>query len=855
MNMRKAEIFGTRLLQKLLPGARRGCRHPMRAVLALVMVGGVGVGWFGSSAGAIDLASVGIKGETGNSASNGVAVNVDGTVAAFYSDANDLIPGDTNAARDVFVRDLTAGTTQRVSVGSSNQQANRASHATGGPPAISADGTIIAFYSDATNLVANDTNGKPDVFVRLRTPGSTERVSVSSSGAQANNASVSPSISADGRFVAFQSQASNLVANDTNNAADIFVRDRTAGSTERICGSVEGNRYSFSPAISANGNFVAFASAATNLVSGDTNRQIDIFVCNRATGAIDRVSVSSSGVEGNGDSILPTISADGRYVAFKSLADNLVGNDRNGVVDVFLHDRTAGTTERISVNRDGGDGNDFSFPPSISNDGRFVGFGSFATNLAPGDNNRSSDVFVRDRMIGVTMMADVNDRGDQANNGTPDVPPSLSRDGKRIGFVSLGSNLVTNDNNAATDVFVAQNPFFGPGKCPDGVCPDGQVCIEGTCIAPTSTPTVTRTPTPKPTATPTRTPTATATFKPCADDSQCPPDKHCRTGFCKIRRPCDDANPAVDRLACFGDREACIGNLCECGADCNLDGFVFVNEINRAVKILGGLVPLGQCTSADINGDGTVMGNEITLAVLNLSEGCTQEGQPLVFAHDRGGMVTLTVGPATAAPGDTATISLDISGGQGEVATVQLDLLFDPSVVEVGAGACALDPRLTEHVLSVTQPNDPPAPAGLQRLRIFLGDLSAPVAAFADGRIATCAFHVKPGASAATLTLAADRMNVGDARGDVFGSQTVSGGVSILLPTPIPAPIPTARPFCPGDCNGDGEVFVDEITMAVRIMAGETPLSECTAADADGDGEVFVTDVTRAVASLGLGCP
>jgi hypothetical protein len=258
-----------------------------------------------------------------------------------------------------------------------------------------------------------------------------------------------------------------------------------------------------------------------------------------------------------------------------------------------------------------------------------------------------------------------------------------------------------------------------------------------------------------------------------------------------------------------------------------------------------------------MNGDGKVMGNEITLAVINLGEGCTQEGQPLIFAHDRGGMVTLTVGSVSGAAGEEATVSLDVSGGEGEVSTAQLDLLFDPNVLEVGnAGtACVKNPRLAEHVLSATLPDDPPAPQGLRRLRLFVGDLTAPIATFSDGGIAQCTFRIKPGAGTTGITLAADRLNVGDARGNTFGAQAVSGGVSILLPTPTPEPVPTPRPFCPGDCDADGEVFVNEVTLAVRILAGEAPLSDCPAADADGDGEVFVTDVTRAALSLGLGCP
>jgi len=335
----------------------------------------------------------------------------------------------------------------------------------------------------------------------------------------------------------------------------------------------------------------------------------------------------------------------------------------------------------------------------------------------------------------------------------------------------------------------------------------------------------------------------------------CNPDQHCRGGTCKNERACDDQDPAVDRHACF-DRETCINNQCECGGDCNLDGFVFVNEINKAVKILNNLAPLSQCFEADIDGDGNVMGNEITLAVINLGQGCTQEGRPLTFSHDRGGMVTLTVGAVAGAPGDSVNVPIDLSGGHGEVATAQLDLLFDPNALSIDdpGSACVKDGRLTEHVFSAIVTNSPPAPDGLQRLRLFIGDIAPPVATFEDGRLITCTFQVKSSATTQQLALAADRLNVGDAHGDVFGSQAVSGGVSILVPTPTPAVV-SNHPFCPGDCDGDGEVLVNEITVGVRIMAGEVALSECPAADADGDGEVFVTDISRAVISLGSGCP
>lgn len=799
----------------------------------------------------VRLLSAATNGGPGNAVSVGVGIDELGETVGFYSDATNLVPMDSNQARDIFVREVASGATERVSVSSAGGQANGPSHRGGGAVALSSDGSVIAFYSEATNLVSGDTNRQADVFVRLRSLNVTQRVSLASGGGQGNGASVLPAISGDGRLIVFQSAANNLVPNDTNDSTDIFVHDRISGITERVC-DVQPNLGSSAAAISRDGTVVAFASGATNLVNGDTNAKIDIFVCELGTGRVQRVSVTSNGDQGNGDSILPALSADGRFVGFKSIATNLVEGDFNNVVDVFVHDRVTGVTERVSVNQNGGNASDFSFPPSLSSDGRFVAFGSAATNLIPNDSNHVSDVFVRDRQIGVTVVVDVNDRGELSNGGTPDAPPAISGDGKRVAFTSFATNLVPEDHDTTGDVYLGQNPFFGPNSCPDGMCPEGSVCVRGFCVTPTPTRTVTRTPTATRTGTPTPTPTPTPTFRMCVDDSDCKPDEHCRGGTCKKKRECDDSDPTIDRLMCF-DREACIGGLCECGGDCNLDGFVFGNEVTNAVYVLGGLLPLDQCSASDINGDGEVMGNEITQAVLNLARGCVQEGQPLIFAHDRGGLVTLTI-EADTGVGGAVTVSVSASGGGGEIATVQLDLLFDPSVLGIGnpGEACALHPRLqATHTLLATLPGSPSTPDGLQRLRLFAGDLSDPIAMFEDGPVVSCSFRVTTEAPTATV-LGADRLNVGDARADTFGTQASGGGISLLIPTPGPAE--ESAVSCAGDCNRDGEVFGNEITTVVQMMAGQVLLSECPAGDSDGDGEVTVTDVTRAVISLGRGC-
>ncbi|NIQ99396.1 MAG: calcium-binding protein, partial [Gemmatimonadales bacterium] len=216
-----------------------------------------------------------------------------------------------------------------------------------------------------------------DVFVRDRLAGTTERVSVSSAGAQADYCSEDPAISADGRYVAFSSEATNLVAGDTNEAEDIFVHDRDTDATERVSLTNAGGEASHGsrfPAISANGRHVVFVSCATNLVAGDTNAKPDVFMRDRTLSTTERVSVSSAGAQGNMCSSLGGVSADGRYVAFDSVATNLVLGDTNGWWDVFVRDLVSDTTERVSLSSGGAQGDNTSTDPVISSDGRFVAF-------------------------------------------------------------------------------------------------------------------------------------------------------------------------------------------------------------------------------------------------------------------------------------------------------------------------------------------------------------------------------------------------------------------------------------------------------------------------------------------------
>jgi len=395
--------------------------------------------------------SVASDGTQANGGSFTPSISADGRYVAFASIAVNLVSGDTNGVQDIFVHDRQTGQTTRVSVASGGAQANGPSF----DPSISADGRYVAFASLATNLVSGDTNDHRDIFVHDRQTGQTTRVSVASGGAQANGPSFDPSISADGRYVAFASNASNLVSGDTNNTGDIFVHDRQTGATTRVSigpGGTQANRGSLAPSISADGRYVAFHSDATNLVSGVTNGTTHIFVHDRQTGATTRVSVASDGTEGNSGSIKPSISADGRYVAFQSIATNLVSGCTNGTQHIFVHDRQTGQTTCVSVASDGTEGNSGSNNPSISANGRYVAFQSQANNLVSGDTGFITDIFIHDRQTGVTTRVSIAFDGTEANNVSS--APSISADGRYIAFESNASNLVNGDTNGNQDIFV-----------------------------------------------------------------------------------------------------------------------------------------------------------------------------------------------------------------------------------------------------------------------------------------------------------------------------------------------------------------------------------------------------------------
>lgn len=418
------------------------------------MVWTVAAGWAAvSGTERLSLDPSGNQGTGASSFARGASLSGDGRYVVFVSAAANLVEGDTNGVSDIFLRDLETDTTQRISLGNEGQQPN------GGcsDPVISRNGQCVAFVSTASNLVPGDTNAARDVFLYDREALTLERVSVDSAGAEAAGISESPALNTDGKVVAFVSTAPNLVPEDTNNAEDVFVRDRNTSTTERVSrstGGTQGNGRSWGPSVNGSGTLVAFASLATNLSGFDTNGQSDVFVHGRTNGAIERISVPQRGGQASGPSDLPVINESGRYVAFTSRATNMILPDVNQAEDVLVRDRFDEVTEVASVSSRGLQARGHSFAESISADGRFVAFRSYGANLVPRDTNRTFDLFVRDRGSRLTERVNVSASGAQANGSC--YAPALNADGTVVAFWGTATNLVPGDTNGVADVFVTR---------------------------------------------------------------------------------------------------------------------------------------------------------------------------------------------------------------------------------------------------------------------------------------------------------------------------------------------------------------------------------------------------------------
>lgn len=447
--------------------------------------------YLASNTGTLTPASV----TSGNGYSDNPSITSDGRYLAFASDASNLVAGDTNSARDIFLFDSQVGSVRRLNLSQQGAQGNANSHT----PAVSGNGRYLAFSSDATNLVFGDNNGFTDIFVVDTITGAISRLSLASDGTQANNSSFKPAISTTGRYVVFESSATNLVSPATAvGVTHIYLRDRdvsgsgvfdTAGnvSTTLISASTagtRGDRNSIQAAISGDGQFVAFASDATNLIAGDTNGYRDVFVRAVATSTTTRVSVGPAGVQSlggatGGDSRAPSISSDGRYVAFSSDAFNLVAGDSNNISDVFVHDRNTSTTTRVSVSDSGGQASDpfsapfqlGSFNPNISSSGRYVAFASLTNNLSPGDAAGQANVLAAATVAGgaVTGIAVTNPGGglQHSNNRAVSyltVPNVTITGGGGTGAAAVA--ILSGGNSGNITGFTITNPGSGYTSAP-----------------------------------------------------------------------------------------------------------------------------------------------------------------------------------------------------------------------------------------------------------------------------------------------------------------------------------------------------------------------------------------------------
>ncbi|KQT49945.1 hypothetical protein ASG52_07605 [Methylobacterium sp. Leaf456] len=414
-------------------------------------------------------ASITADGTQGNGSSSTVAtgrvLSDDGRYVVFQSAATNLAGTDANGTSvDIFRKDLTTGELVRVNETAAGAQPNNAS----GNPTISSDGRYVFFQSSGSNLTGSDTNNQNDIFRKDMTTGELVRVSVTATGAEANNFSINASSSDDGRHIVFQSNATNFTATDGNGTTtDIIHKDLTTGAVTRVnqtAAGVQSNASSTNAAISDDGRYVVFQSTATNLVGSDTNGVSDVFRKDLTTGELVRVSQTAAAGQANSGSFFATISGDGRYVVFQSNATNLAGSDGNGSLsDIFRKDLITGEVVRVNDTADGVQANNTSSNATISEDGRYIVFQSSATNLVGNDTNGTNDVFRKDMVTGELVRLSNAVDGTSSGNGQS-TSASISGDGSHVAFSSSATNLVASDTNAIQDVFVTSAVCFAQGS-------------------------------------------------------------------------------------------------------------------------------------------------------------------------------------------------------------------------------------------------------------------------------------------------------------------------------------------------------------------------------------------------------
>ncbi len=412
-----------------------------------------------SNAGQVSITANGLD---ANGNSNSPSFSPDGRYFVFTSDASNLVAGDTNGYADVFIKDIyDGGTVTRISTSAAGAQGNFIAL----PGFFSPDGSQVLFSTFASNVIAGDTNGSEDIFLKDLATGAITNVAPGVGNTIANSYSSAAVFSGDGSKIAFASLASNLGPTDTNGTTDIYIRDVATGTIARVSTGIGGEPDSFSdrPSINFDGTLVAFSGEATNLVSGDTNGVADVFVKNLVTGVTTRVSTSADGIEGNQESGGAILSPDGTHIAFFSVADNLVAGDTNGRVDIFLKNLTTGAISRVSETAGGVGGNGDSFGAVFSPDGHTIAFVSLANNFGATDTNNTQDIYIKDLVTGKLTLASHNYAGVAGDSYS--ISPSFSPDGTQIIYHSAAN--LTNHANGIDDIFIATvkgNPFIITGK-------------------------------------------------------------------------------------------------------------------------------------------------------------------------------------------------------------------------------------------------------------------------------------------------------------------------------------------------------------------------------------------------------
>lgn len=420
-----------------------------------------------------ELVSVNTAGTaSGSGGSSDPVISGDGQWVAFVSGADDLVAEDTSGAVNVFVRDVVGGVTYLVSRASGGGSGGNADS---DKPVLSRDGRWVLFESEATNLTTvSDTNGRTDLFAWFRDTGAVELVTVDPAGTASGSGfpgNFSPTLSDPvGQFVrvAFSSTFTNLVGSDLNGHSDVFVRDLPGGPTVSLTQGADGG--SEMPRISATGDWVAFTSNATGLVANDSNEIYDCYLHDGAGTIL--VSRNAAGTDsGNDRSACEGVNADRGFVVFTSYASDLVATDTNAEEDVFIREIRPATTSLVSVNAAGTDSaNSFSSArddqPPVSANGRFVVFESYATDLEGinGDGDGDGDVYVRDHCLGTTTLMNPNTTGTASGNNESDFA-RISRNGRWVVFSSRATNLDSLDGNGWIDAYRAEVPGWSDSDC------------------------------------------------------------------------------------------------------------------------------------------------------------------------------------------------------------------------------------------------------------------------------------------------------------------------------------------------------------------------------------------------------